>query len=280
MTLDLKSARKAVQKLAKQMERSVEEAAHGIIEVANVNIDRALRRVSIARGYDPRTFTLMAFGGAGPLHACAVAERLEIPRVLVPRYPGVLCAFGLLVADVLRDYSQTMLQTVTENTLADLRKRLEGMLAQARADLRGEGIASSAMTFMPSVDMRYVGQSFELNIPYGKNLVKAFHSAHEARYGHAFQERSAEIVTVRLQAVGSVEKPVIGAEPVQTQPAVPLQQKNGLTFYDREALLPGMTFAGPALVFQLDSTVYVAPGWVARVDAYRNLIFERNQTAE
>lgn len=276
MTLDLKSARKAVQKLAKQMERSVEDAAQGIIDVANVSIDRALRRVSIARGHDPRAFTLMAFGGAGPLHACAVAERLEIPRVLVPRYPGVLCAFGLLVADVLRDYSQTLLKTVTEDTLADLRKRLEGMLAQARADLRSEGIASPDMTFMPSIDMRYVGQSFELNIPYGKNILKAFHSAHEHRYGHAFQERSVEIVTIRLQAIGSVEKPVLEAEPVGTHGDAPvLARKNGLTFYDREALLPGMTFAGPALVFQLDSTVYIASGWTARVDGYRNLILER-----
>src|SRR5690606_35978028 len=140
MTLDLDSARGLMQTLAQQMGRSIEDAAQGVIDVANVNIDRALRRVSIARGYDPRSFTLMAFGGAGPLHACAVAERLEIPRVLVPRYPGVLCAFGLLVADVLRDYSQTVLQTVSEGAINGVRELLEQMLAQARADLRAEGI--------------------------------------------------------------------------------------------------------------------------------------------
>jgi len=277
MTLDLDSARGLMQTLAQQMGRSIEDAAQGVIDVANVNIDRALRRVSIARGYDPRSFTLMAFGGAGPLHACAVAERLEIPRVLVPRYPGVLCAFGLLVADVLRDYSQTVLQTVSEGAINGVRELLEQMLAQARADLRAEGIGSPAMSFVPSLDMRYVGQSFELHVPYGKDVVEAFHAAHEARYGHALRDQPVEIVNVRLQAVGRVEKPVLEAEPAEARPAVPLQTGNGMALYDRETLLPGMAFAGPALVFQLDSTVYVAPGWSARVDGYRNLVLECGQ---
>jgi N-methylhydantoinase A len=275
MALDLDSAAKVMHGLAKAMNRSVAEAAQGVIDVANVNIDRAVRRVSIARGHDPRAFTLMAFGGAGPLHACAVADRLEMPRVLIPRYPGVLCAFGLLVADVLRDYSQTMLQTVTDGALNGVRDLLKAMMGQARSDLRHEGIPSAAMTFMPSLDMRYVGQSFELNVPFGENVVSAFHAAHEARYGHALRERPVEVVNVRLQAVGAVEKPVIEAEPVQTRRALPLREKNGLSLYDREALLPGMYFAGPALVFQLDSTTYVAPGWSAQVDGYRNLILER-----
>lgn len=274
MTLDLDSARGLMQTLAQQMGRSIEDAAQGVIDVANVNIDRALRRVSIARGYDPRSFTLMAFGGAGPLHACAVAERLEIPRVLAPRYPGVLCAFGLLVADVLRDYSQTVLQTVSEGAINGVRALLEQMLAQARADLRAEGIASPAMSFVPSLDMRYAGQSFELHVPYGKDVVEAFHAAHEARYGHALRDRPVEVVNVRLQAVGRVEKPVLEAEAVEARPAVPLQTGNDTALYDRETLLPGMAFAGPALVFQLDSTVYVASGWSARVDGYRNLVLE------
>jgi N-methylhydantoinase A len=276
MALDLESAAKVMRKLAKQMNRSVEEAAQGVIDVANVNIDRAVRRVSIARGYDPRNFTLMAFGGAGPLHACAVADRLEMPRVLIPRYPGVLCAFGLLVADVLRDYSQTVLQTVTGVSLNSMRDLLKAMMGQARSDLRHEGIAAAAMTFMPSLDMRYVGQSFELNVPFGEDIIGAFHAAHEARYGHALRERPVEVVNVRLQAVGTVEKPVMEPEPVnRAQHTAPLQVRNNITLYNRESLLPGMRFTGPALVFQLDSTTYVAPGWSAQVDGYRNLIMER-----
>ena len=278
MALDLESASKVMRKLAKQMNRSVEEAAQGVIDVANVNIDRAVRRVSIARGYDPRNFTLMAFGGAGPLHACAVADRLEMPRVLIPHYPGVLCAFGLLVADVLRDYSQTVLQTMSSNTLNHIRNMFKTMIGQARSDLRHEGIPAASMTFMPSLDMRYVGQSFELNVQFGDDIAGAFHAAHESRYGHAMLERPVEVVNVRLQAVGSVEKPVMEPEPVGAHGYVPtpLQTQNGLTMYDREALPPGTRFDGPALVFQLDSTTYVAPGWSAYVDGYRNLVLERH----
>jgi N-methylhydantoinase A len=278
MALDLESAAKVMRRLAKQMGRSVEEAAQGVIDVANVNIDRAVRRVSIARGYDPRDFTLMAFGGAGPLHACAVADRLEMPRVLIPHYPGVLCAYGLLVADVLRDYSQTVLQTVSDRALTDVRNMFKAMIGQARSDLRHEGILSAAMTFVPSLDMRYAGQSFELNVPFGDDVASAFHAAHEARYGHAMRERPVEVVNVRLQAVGTVEKPVMEPEPVQIQGDAPalLQTKNGLKMYDRDSLPPGTRFDGPALVFQLDSTTYVAPGWSAYVDGYRNLVLERH----
>lgn len=276
MALDLDSASKAMRKLAKKMNRSVEEAAQGVIDVANVNIDRAVRRVSIARGYDPRDFTLMAFGGAGPLHACAIADRLEMPRVLIPRYPGVLCAFGLLVADVLRDYSQTVLQTVTAGALTGVRDLFKTMMGQARSDLRHEGIAAAGMTFVPSLDMRYVGQSFELNVPFGEDIIGAFHAAHESRYGHAMHDRTVEVVNVRLQAIGAVEKPILEPEPARAHQAAPMQEKHGIQMYDREALLPGARLAGPALVFQLDSTTYIAPGWAAYVDGYRNLILERH----
>jgi N-methylhydantoinase A len=263
-------------KLAKQMGLQLEEAAQGVIDVANVNIDRAVRRVSIARGYDPRHFTLMAFGGAGPMQACAVAERLEMSRVLIPRFPGVLCAFGLLVADVLRDYSQSILQPVTEESLDELRHLLETMLAQARSDLHDEGIPSPAMTFIPSVDMRYAGQSFELNVPYGREIVQTFHATHEARYGHAMYGRMVEMVNVRLQAIGTVEKPLLEPESATTHHNAPvLQTQHGLAMIDREQLHTGMRFDGPALVFQLDSTVYVAAGWSAQVDGYHNLILER-----
>ena len=276
MTLDLRKAQVAMKKLAARMNVSIEAAAQGVIDVANVNIDRALRRVSIARGHDPRRFTLMAFGGAGPVQACAVAERLEMPRVLVPRYPGVLCAFGLLVADVIRDYSQTVLQPVTEESTRELQAHLDRMIQQARADLRTEGIRSNAMRYLSFLDMRYVGQSFELTVPFGLDVLSAFHEVHERAYGHAMPEREVEVVNVRLHAIGSVEKPVLKPETLQESVDAPLlERRDGMSFYDREALLPGMVFAGPALVFQLDSTTYVAPGWSARVDAYRNLILER-----
>ena len=273
MGLDLKSALKVLRRLAKEMRLSLEEAALGVLEVANVNIDRALRRVSVARGYDPRDFTLVAFGGAGPLHACEVAERLEMPRVLIPRYPGVLCAFGLLVADVQREASRTILKPA--NAALNLQPQLDDMLRQAQAELRAEGIPDAAMLFHPLLDMRYAGQSFELTVPYGADMVAAFHAAHERAYGHALRERPVEVVNLRVQAVGRVEKPALQAELPQSVEATPLETKHDFRYYDREMLLPGMTFGGPALVFQLDSTVYVAPGWSAVVDGYRNLVLER-----
>lgn len=286
MPLDLDSARKALKKLAKSMNLSLEAAAQGVIDVANVNIDRAVRRVSIARGYDPRNFTLMAFGGAGPLHACAVAERLEIPRVLIPRYPGVLCAFGLLVADVRRDYSRTVLQRVSESTISDLQSYLDLIIQQAQADLQRENISEADMIFNPLLDMRYAGQSFELSVPFADDIVAAFHDAHQRSYGHAMRERAVEVVNLRLQAIGKVEKPILEPESVGSpgdqrkslwDAPKPLQTKNGFAFYDRESLPPGAQLESPALIFQLDSTVYIAPGWSAYVDGYRNLILERNR---
>lgn len=271
LALDINAAKRAMKPLAQAMGLSIEAAAQGVIDVANVNIDRALRRVSVARGYDPRDFTLVAFGGAGPLHACAVAERLEMPRVLIPLYPGVLCAFGLLVADVLRDYSRTVLQA--ERGLDVIAQE---MMAQAQADLRAEGIVDAAMTFHPMLDMRYAGQSFEITVPLGEDMVAAFHRAHEESYGYALYDRAVEVVNVRLEAIGSVPKPELSAEVLTSGPAPkPLRQKGDMSHYERSSLLPGMQLGGPALIFQMDSTVYLASGWVARVDVYRNLVLER-----
>jgi N-methylhydantoinase A len=255
-------------------------AARGIIDIANANLDRALRRVSVARGHDPRDFTLVAFGGAGPLHACEVAEHLEIPRVLVPRYPGVLCAFGLLVADVVLDSSRSVLGLYTAETETRLRGLLSAMLESARADLLREGVAEVDMRFSPLVDMRYQGQAYELTVPLDDDadttLAERFHAAHAQAYGHAMPERAVEVVNLRLQAVGVTEKPLLSAEAEsRAAQAVPLHiRADGMTLYEREALPPGARFDGPALAFQFDSTVFIAPGWSARVDGYRNLILE------
>ncbi|MEZ4670163.1 MAG: hydantoinase/oxoprolinase family protein [Anaerolineae bacterium] len=313
MALDVDAAGAAIDSLAGAMGLSPAAAAAGILDIANVNIDRAVRRVSVARGYDPRHFTLVAFGGAGPLHACAVSERLEIPRVLVPRYPGVLCAFGLLVADVALDYSKSVLGLYMEETPAQLDALLAEMLAQATADLLHEGITEAQMVFRPFVDMRYQGQAYELSVahqssvnshqaiverqlPLSYSLVNAFHTLHEQTYGHAMRERAVEVVNLRLQAVGVIEKPVLESTPppsplpvdkegefLETLQSARLGTKtatNGeeMTLYNRDALPVGATFNGPSLLFQLDSTVYVAAGWMAEVDGYRNIILNRKHT--
>jgi N-methylhydantoinase A len=244
--------------------------------------------VSVARGHDPRDFTLLAFGGAGPLHACEVAARLEIPRLLIPRNPGVLCAWGLLMADVVLESSRSVLMPVTEGVGDELWAQLEGMVARAREDLAREGIAPRAMAFQGSVDARYRGQSYELTIPLAGSsteaLLSTFHAAYEASYGHTMPEREVEVVHLRLQATGLVDKPALEAtRPVDSDGReARLGQKQivcgagacGADLYDRARLRPGAAFAGPALVYQMDSTVYVAPGWSARVDGYHNIVLE------
>jgi N-methylhydantoinase A len=278
MALDTTGATAAVARLAGDMHTDLQTAARGIIEVANANIERALRRVSIARGYDPRDFTLMAFGGAGPLHACEVAERLQIPRVLIPRYPGVLCAFGLLMADVRLDYSRGVLAPLSAESLASAQAALDTMLAEARATLAQEGVDDANMRLMPTLDVRYRGQAFELTIPFSGDVAGAFHAAHEATYGYALPGRPLELVTLRLEAVGSLAKPSLTPAPVTPNDASAARlgtRADGLALYAREHLTPGARFTGPALVFQLDSTNYIAPGWAAEVDGTHHLVLTR-----
>lgn len=282
MNLDIKKARKAFEKLAKQIDKDMVEAAKGVIDVANVNIDRALRRVSVARGHDPRDFTLVAFGGAGPLHACDVAETLGMSRVLIPRYPGVLCALGLLVSDVRVDHSLPILVRANRGIIARLRAMQAELLAMGREDLRREGIPDDKMRFEILLDMRYEGQAYELTVPFGANIVDDFHAAHAQAYGHYMEHRPIEIVNMRLQAIGEIPKPELIPEASQgLSPDVAyLGDKTSplggiMALYDREKLPVGARFSGEALVFQLDSTVYVGQGWSARVDGYHNLILEQ-----
>ncbi|GAB4529154.1 MAG: hydantoinase/oxoprolinase family protein [Anaerolineae bacterium] len=287
MRLDIPAAERIMQGLAAQLGLSPQAAAQGVLDIANTNIDRAVRRVSVARGYDPREFTLVAFGGAGGLHACAVAERLQMPRVLIPQYPGVLCAFGLLVADVVLEYSQSLLTVVNDATAAEIQARLAAMTAQADIDLAREGIAEADKVYLASLDVRYQGQAYELNMAYAvstaESLVEAFHQAHQNTYGHALPRRTVEVVNLRLQAVGQVARPPLAPRPLQDEPSAESAlvghkaTPNGetLALYDRERLLPGMRFEGGALVFQLDSTTYVPSGWRAAVDVYGQLALEK-----
>lgn len=273
MMLNLAAAQTAMGVLAAQMglvgTQAAVQTASGVLEVANANIERAVRRVSVERGYDPRDFTLVAFGGAGGLHACAVAERLGMTRILIPRYPGVLCAFGLLVADVTREYSQSVLAVLDDHTWSDTIQVSADLMRRAEDELSGAGFVD--WTIKHSLDMRYRGQAHELNIVMGLPHLPPyddFHAAHEQTYGYALRDRLIEIVNVRVQAVGSVEKPVIEPEPLTPM------QISGAQF-ERESLAPGTSFEGEAVVYQSDATSYIAPGWSARVDAYRNLVVER-----
>jgi len=280
MALDLSAGMKAMKALARQVGFSTIATAKGVVDIANVNIDRAIRRVSIARGHDPRDFTLVAFGGAGPLHACEAAERLDIPRVLIPHTPGVLCALGLLIADVAVDFSQSVMTLATPENVADLEERQRSLLKQAQAELRQEEMSEEDMRFAVTVDMRYQGQAYELNLPFSTSLLQDFHDLHEATYGHALRSREVEIVNLRVQGTGIVKKPEIRFLESRANVALPFAEKESplgaaIKQFRREALDAGDAFSGEALVFQMDSTTYVPPGWGASVDGYLNILLRR-----
>lgn len=286
MPLHIGLAEGAIGVLARGLGKSIIEAAEGILEIANSNIERALRRVSVTRGYDPRDFTLVAFGGGGALHACAVAERLDMTRVFIPRYPGVLCALGLLMADISLNYSQAVMTELHhQGALSAIRTALMIGYENAQADLSAEGIAESDRVFIPSLDMRYVGQAYELNIPYSQelDLTNAFHEAHHKAYGHALTDRPIEVVTARLTAIGIVAHPDIQSEKSGKNPSADIAllgdkttaKGEHLRLYDRDKLPIGAAIKGGALIFQLDSTIYIPQNWVAKCDVFRNLILEQ-----
>lgn len=289
--LDMALARQAVGRIAERLGTSLEEAALGIVRIANANMEAAIRLISVERGLDPRHFTLVAFGGAGPLHACELAAALSIPRVLIPAAPGVLSALGMLVADVLKDYVRTLMVPIDqEQAQATIEAALAALEEQGRADLLAEGFAPEQIQIERYLDLRYVGQSYELTIPFGGDCARAaqqFHLAHERRFGYSDPNEPVQVVNVRLKARGLVEPPVLERQPLQPEAVVhPLERRqvifageagpvaHEVAIYAREALVPGARFTGPAIVTQYDTTTVVPPGWRARVDAVGNLLIE------
>ena len=300
MALDESAAQSALAELAEKMGvKGAETAAWGVLQVANAHMERAIRKISVERGHDPRQFTLVPFGGAGPLHACELAESMGIPRVLIPPTPGVLSALGMLVAAPTRAYAQTALRKITAAVpLGEwLASQFAPLAERARAEMAAEG--HTAVTLRHSLDMRYVGQSHELQIEMGEErrgkreerevVVGLFHEAHKVRYGYAQEGAVVEVVTVRLVAEAAVAPPVLpremeevggGEAAVVGQKAVWFAgQPIPTTLYAREKLHAGHALAGPALIFQYDTTIVIPPQWVVRVDAWHNLVVSQSHLA-
>jgi len=281
MALQLERARSVLQRQRGNF-RNVEEFAQGILNVSNAVIERAVRLISIERGHDPRDYTLIAFGGAGGLHACDLAESLEMRSVLLPVVPGALSALGILRADVVQDFSRTVLLPVIN--AVDARRKAKDALRelQRRANvfLGREGFAARQRRFEHTHDVRYVGQAYDLSVPDSKNYVAEFHKAHTRAYGHADPARAIEIVTVRCRAIGislPIDLPRLNrATPVnskQTQRAAKWKcffggRLHQASLYEREKLGLGTTFNGPAIIVEYSATSLVPPGWRAKVDAY------------
>lgn len=266
---------------------SVEAFAQGIVEVANSVMEKAVRVISVERGYDPRDYTLVAFGGAGGLHACELAEALEIPRVLVPCFPGALSALGILRADVTKDLSRTVrleVQNVTAATPA-LQSAFASLEREGRRQMRAEGIHEAGLVRVHrSLDMRYVGQSYELNVPFSGDFVRAFHRTHEKRYGYFDRDRTCEVVTVRARLTGGTHKPDLpkwksgSANPakafVSTAPVLFRGRRQRTAVYDRSRFEAGNRVPGPAVVTEYSATTFIPPSWSGRIDQAGNLILE------
>jgi N-methylhydantoinase A len=269
MALDVEAARAAVQKVADAMGLSLEEAADGILRIVNENMAGALRVISVQRGHDPREFALVAFGGAGPLHANAVAELMGSFPVIVPPSPGLLCALGDLVAGFRNEFAQTLIRLTDEAGDDELQAIVDELEARARAWMDAEGIAKDAQHVEFVADMRYRGQGYEIPVPWEPGLDERFNALHEQLYGFRMPNTASEIVNLR--AVGTGDRP---------QPELPEDEPRTAALHpgthDRADLHPGCIIPGPSIVTEFDSTTVILDGYVAEIDRYFNLLIRRS----
>jgi N-methylhydantoinase A len=297
LVLDAAAAREAVRRdVAEPLGLSVEDAAAGIIAIANANMLRAIRLITVQKGLDPRTFSLVAFGGAGPMHACAVAREAKIPRVIVPPHPGITSAVGLLMTDIRHPMMAPFIVPTDKADFVEAERILETLRAEAERKLREDGVLPEAISFRRFTDMRYHGQAYELTIPCDeplagpgtdgpegtvKRLVASFHAHHEQAYGHHADSEPTQFVNLRVEGVGTVPR---GAWRERIAPRYEHDRRR--TVYvkesgwqdapvlDRSRLDEHKSYHGPLIVEQLDTTVWIPPGDVAEVDAHGNIIVE------
>ena len=273
------------QKMAKETGLSTMELAEGILSVANAAMEKAIRVISVERGYDPREFVLFSFGGAGAMHAPFLARLLNIPNVLIPQHPGILSAIGMLMADVIKDYSVTVMRNQHNAPAEELSELFSDLEKKGVEDLLNEGISAENVRLERYLDMRYEGQSHEIIVPFGVQYVEDFHVLHEKTYGHRNRDKKVEIVNLRLRALGMPEKPEFAkAEKMEAKPPeeaflgeceVVFDQKSTTTqVISRDKLLSGNKIGGPAILVEYSSTIVIPPFAEAAVDAYGNVIME------
>ena len=278
-------------KIARPLGLDLQQAAAGIVEVANATMAHATRLVSINKGHDPREFALLAFGGAGPMHACDIARELEIPWVIVPRFPGLHSALGLVVSDIVHDFIQAYShRRMDASRVGEI---FEGLEASARQALDTDQVPPDARRLLRTADLRYRSQTYTVNVavpaqPIGDStidiVVDNFHHRHEALYTFKSEDAAVELVNLRLRAIGVIQRPDIahgakgGTSPEKAFAGCRAVRFDGrgesvdCTILDRSRLVPGNVVSGPAIVEQLDSTTVIPPGMVGTVDRFRNVI--------
>ncbi|MDT5122925.1 MAG: N-methylhydantoinase [Acidobacteriota bacterium] len=291
--LDAERARDALQELAREMSAaagrrvSVIEAARGVVRVVNTNMERALRVISVERGYDPREFALLPFGGAGGLHAVELARALRVPRVIAPKSAGALSALGALASDVVKDFSRTVMLLALKETDAKIERAFRKMEREGRATLRREGFAETKQRHERSLAVRYQGQSFELEVKWthGGNIARAFHRAHQARYGYAQSTNKVEIVSLRLRSIGVVEKlraerarrpahKMFTVAPHEFAKVYFSEHEARAGIYRRDELEPNARLRSPCIVTEYSATTLIPPDARAVVNEHGNLIIE------
>jgi N-methylhydantoinase A len=297
MKIDAARSRASLEVLLPQLpELTLDQLAAGIVRLVDTEMAKILRIVTVERGYDPRDFTLMAFGGGGPLHACALADELSIPRIVLPPDPGLFSAYGLLAADIRTTAVRSVVAVAATLQAEDLERAFAEMEANGARSLRSQGVRAADVAFVRELDLRYLGQSFELTVAAGgafdaaalTRAIDAFHQRHARTYGYSSLDEPVEVVAARSTAIGVVPKPPI-AEPAEgagkKPPRDALLEMRNVYFeergrveapvYDRAKLRPGHRFAGPAIVEQYDSCTLVAPGWKACIDRFGNIGMEK-----
>ncbi|HPF17636.1 MAG TPA: hydantoinase/oxoprolinase family protein, partial [Thermotogota bacterium] len=272
---------------SKETGLSTIKLAQGICDIANTVMEKAIRVISVDRGYDPSEFTLCSFGGAGGMHACFLADLLNIPRVLIPKDPGILSAKGMLLADCIRDYSKTVMMNDSVEQ-KQIEKELDQLEEKAILDLAAEGIQRKDILISRFVDMRYKGQSYELIINYVDDMKTAFDQAHEKRYGYSNPQKSCEIVNIRIRAFGKTAKPTLKKIKNPDRNAQICKQA---ILYNRDCVFEGLTIStpvvdrdrlyaadhheGPVIIVEYSSTIVIPPTRFFYVDDFGNLIVEK-----
>lgn len=293
MELNKEASEKAVKKLAATFDMTTIDMAYSILQLANANMCDALRLISVTKGYDPRDFALVAFGGAGPLHAAYVARELEIPKVIVPRYPGVHAAMGCLLVDVRHDVTRTYLVNSNAADLNDIEKVFEELETESREMLEKEGVPEKNMKLIRNMDLRYIGQWRNLTVDVPKPIetlehaLTIFHTEHERQFSWSNPDQVVEIYGLRITAIGRVPKPAFMKNKINGSTEAVPQQTRRVYFeraggfvdtpvYKRAELPSGTTFTGPAIIEQLDTTTVIPSGVKVAIDEYLNIIMDIN----
>lgn len=281
MALDVDRAHRAMEDFGKRVGIPTLQLAEGILTVANATMEKAIRVISVERGFDPREFSLVSFGGAGGLHACDLARALSIPRVIIPLNAGLLSAYGMLISDIIKDYSHSALIPTLRTSFKELKQAFQPLIERGHLEILDEGLPEERVSYLLSLDMRYVGQSYEIPVPFQHDYEAQFHVLHHRAYGYSNPGKTTEVVNLRLRVIGETEKPSLPqVEASEDSKMAFLGEKKvyykgnwlRVKIFDRQSLKATNSLMEPAIVVEPSATAFLPPGHQGRVDKYGNII--------